>query len=92
MTGNVDNAEIGRLLTEKGADRPCQRCGAESFAVIDKFAYIHLQDDLSQAIRLGGPAIPVVVTVCENCGAVNLHAVAALGLMPGKEDAEGDHD
>jgi len=78
----MNRSEIAQILTEKGADKPCHRCGCEDFAIIDQYTYIPLQEKLSQRITLGGSAIPAVLTVCVNCGAVNFHALAGLGLMP----------
>lgn len=78
----MDKSEIAKILTDKGADKPCQRCGCEDFAIIDEYTYIPLQEELSQRIKLGGSVIPAILTVCVNCGAVNFHALAGLGLMP----------
>lgn len=86
----MDTAEIGKILTDKGADRPCHRCGHEDFAIIDQYTYIPLQEKLSQSLKLGGSAIPAIVTVCVNCGAVNFHALAGLGLMPEHHAREED--
>lgn len=90
----MDTSEIARLLTDKGADKPCHRCGHEDFAIIDEYTYIPLQEELSQSVKLGGSVIPAVVTVCINCGAVNFHALAGLGLMPEHHQREegSDHE
>jgi hypothetical protein len=90
----MNRSEIAKILTEKGADKPCHRCGCEDFAIIDKYTYVPLQEELSQRITLGGSAIPAILTVCVNCGAVNFHALAGLGLMPEQhqKDEGSSHD
>jgi ribosomal protein L37E len=90
----VDNAGIAKILTDKGADKPCHRCGHEDFAIINKYTYIPLQESLSQSITLGGAVIPAILTICINCGSVNFHALAGLGLLPEhhKGEGEGDYD
>jgi hypothetical protein len=86
----MDRSEIVKILTDKGADKPCHRCGCEDFAIIDQYTYIPLQEELSQKITLGGSAIPAIITVCINCGSVNFHALAGLGLMPEHHQPEED--
>lgn len=90
----LNNAEIAKILTDKGADKPCHRCGHEDFAIIDQYTYIPLQESLSQSITIGGAVIPAILTICINCGSVNFHALKGLGLLPEhqKSEGEGDHD
>ena len=89
-----DKEKIAEILTNKGADKPCHRCGHEDFAIIDQYTYIPLQETLSQSINLGGSAVPAILTVCLNCGSVNFHALAGLDLMPEQQQNGGDsnHD
>ena len=77
--------EIGRILTERGVKLPCHRCGGIQFTLIDSYSLLSLQDDL-KGTRLGGPAIPVALTACQNCGAITPHALGALGLLPKQEE------
>ncbi len=83
----LDKREIGNALTEKGAIRPCHRCGAAQFTVLDGYSSVFLQPDLGSVV-LGGPNVPVASVVCNNCGAITAHAVGALGLLPGKSEQE----
>ncbi len=77
----IDKDRIAKLLTERGATKPCHRCGHTNFVVIDGYATYSLQDNLDGGMVLGGPAVPVVLVACANCGAITPHAVGVLGLL-----------
>lgn len=59
---------------------PCARCGRQKFALLDGFARIDQQTDMS-TVSFGGPTVPCAIIACENCGNVTLHALGALGLL-----------
>jgi hypothetical protein len=79
---SIDKDKIAKLLTARGATKPCHRCGHTTFAVLDGYTTYPLQDNLDGGMVLGGPAVPVALVACSNCGAVTPHAVGALGLLP----------
>jgi hypothetical protein len=83
MALNTD--EIARILTERGVKLPCHRCGNRQFTVMEDYSMFSLQKEL-KGLTLGGPAIPVCLTACRNCGAITPHALGALGLMPDKKE------
>lgn len=85
------DAGIAKLLVDKGATKPCHRCGGIKFAVIDGFSNFYLQDEIKGVI-LGGPTVPVVSVICNNCGAITSHAAGALGLLNQKEHEEKKND
>jgi hypothetical protein len=78
----INRDRIAQALTERGATKPCDRCGHTSFSVIDGYANIGLQDTFDRGIVLGGLGIPVAVVGCDNCGAITAHALGALGIKP----------
>lgn len=84
----MEQNTIIRLLEERGANRPCHRCGQDKFSVIDKYSYLSLQDEISGPLQIGGPAVPVILIACNSCGAITAHAVGALGLLPKKKEGE----
>ena len=86
----IDQNKIAQKLNEKGATRPCHRCGQNSFTVLKGFANIHLQEDFSVGLVIGGPAIPVVHIACKNCGAITSHALGALDMLPEEEAKNGE--
>ena len=78
----IDRDQVAKILTERGAVKPCHRCGHTNFSVIEGYSTITLQDSLDGGIVLGGPSVPVAMVACQNCGAVTQHALGALGLLP----------
>jgi ribosomal protein L37E len=83
----INKDEVAKILTSKNALLPCHRCGGKSFSVIDGFSKLPIDKDLDQIqnIAIGGPTVPVVMVACNNCGAITMHAMGALGLMPKEE-------
>ncbi len=81
----INKDQIAKILTERGATKPCHRCGHTKFVVIDGYTTYSLQDDLDGAITFGGSAVPVALVACENCGSITPHAVGVLGLLPPKK-------
>lgn len=72
--------EIVAALKDRKADRPCERCGAIAFTVLDRFVKVEQHPDL-KSVYIAGPMIPCAAIVCNNCGNVNFHALGPLGLM-----------
>jgi|GEM_PF-824453 len=78
----IDKNKIANILESKNATQPCTRCGNTSFSIADGFGTLNIQNEYSNNITLGGPHIPVVYVICNNCGSVTPHALGAIGLMP----------
>jgi len=79
-----EQSKIIKALEEKGATKPCSRCGHKSFSLLDGYFSHSIQTSLEDGIVLGGPTVPVVTTICNNCGYLSQHAVGALGLLKHK--------
>jgi ribosomal protein L37E len=75
-----DRDHIANILTERGAIKPCSRCGNDKFLIVDGFSAVSLQDNLEE-YTLGDMNIPCTISVCKKCGNMNFHALGALGLM-----------
>ena len=86
---SIDKDNIITILTEKGAVKPCHRCGRNKFELLDGYRRIALQDDFQGGFVIGGPSVPAVCVACSNCGAVTSHALGALGLLPAKKKEDG---
>ncbi|MGP5546972.1 hypothetical protein [Psychrobacter alimentarius] len=86
----INRDEVARKLSEKGATRPCQRCGKNSFTVLEGLTNITLQDDFSADLIIGGPSLPVAHIACNNCGAITSHALGALDMLPQEEVNNGE--
>jgi hypothetical protein len=81
---NIDKDEVAKILTSKHAVCPCHRCGGKSFSVIDGFSKLPIDKDIDviQNIAIGGPSVPVILVACNNCGAITMHAMGAIDLLP----------
>jgi predicted nucleic-acid-binding Zn-ribbon protein len=77
---------IIKVLEEKGALKPCPRCGNEEFTLLDAFSRQSMQDNLKGPVILGGPTIPCAVVICQNCGFLSYHALGYLGLLTGTDN------
>ena len=86
---NEKRQKIIKALQEHGAKLPCPRCGSNFFSLLDGYFNQTIQESLKGMV-LGGPSIPSVVVVCNQCGYLSQHALGALGLLP-QEKTEGGH-
>jgi len=75
-----EKQKIIRALDERGANLPCPRCGNESFTLAGGYFHQGIQTD-PQVNLIGGPSIPSVVVICNQCGYLSQHALGALGLL-----------
>jgi hypothetical protein len=70
---------IIKELEDRGGVPRC-RCGrVTGFTLLDGL-FINLLGD-GQTFNVGGPAIPSVAVVCNNCGAIYQYAAGTLGLL-----------
>lgn len=69
--------QLTALLKQKGADKPCPRCGHVHFSVLGELGF-----ELSSTPGLIGGmykvGLPTVVVGCNNCGHLTMHATSAL--------------
>lgn len=82
--------EIIEILKERGAIQSCPRCGHGNFTILDGYMTHSLQSKLEGQV-IGGPAIPTVAVICNNCGFVSEHALGVLGLLE-DEKVESDDE
>jgi len=71
---------LGNALHEKGATKPCSRCGHSHFSVVDE-TLLTLQP-LTGDFVVGGGGVPAVMVACNNCGNLWYHALAPIGMLP----------
>lgn len=86
----IDKNLVAQKLSEKGATKPCHRCGQNSFVILDGFTHIQIQSEFSKGMVIGGPSVPVVHIACNNCGALTPHALGALDMLPKEEASDGE--
>lgn len=80
--------KVVQILKEKGVTLTCPRCGNKAFTLQDGYVHHALTNNIN-TVAFGGNTIPSVITVCNNCGFISLHALGALGLLQG---TEADHE
>lgn len=73
--------EIVRILSDRGAKNPCPRCDKTSFTLLDGYFNQNIQPEITGDLIIGGPAIPSIVIICNNCGYMSQHALGVLGLL-----------
>lgn len=66
--------EFGELLRNRGAAKPCHRCGSEALTIMDR-SEISLTDEPGHF-----RSFPTVLVGCENCGHLYHHSLGLLGL------------
>ena len=74
-------------LLNRNAQNPCHRCGNNKFALLDGYSYFPIQEKLGGTV-LGGPNVPAILVVCNNCGAVTPHAIGVFKPFDNNEKKE----
>lgn len=72
-------------LQSRGVDKPCPRCGALNFQIVDETT-IPVQQQPG-TIVIGGPSVPAVIVACTHCGLLTMHSSLLLGLPEESKDA-----
>ena len=68
---------IAEALNNKGATKPCERCGSSDFVALEGYYRQEIQSDM-QNVSLGGPNTQTVAMGCNNCGNMSFFAVNVL--------------
>ena len=81
---NERKGEIVKILNERFQKNQhkiaCPMCGHAQFTIADAYVRNDLQSDIKN-VTLGGPSIPAVAIICNNCGFISQHAIGVLGLL-----------
>ena len=73
----IDWDEVGAKLKEKGALKPCPRCGQSKFTYVGEIDLPLAPSPIPRA--LPGPSyIPSIAIGCDNCGYIMHHAIRSL--------------
>jgi len=73
--------EIAKALKDKGADKPCSRCGKSHWQHAG-FGMIPYSFDPNAAPINIGSGWAVITMACANCGYIIQHVVDYLGVKP----------
>jgi ribosomal protein S27AE len=79
--------EIVARLLERKAALPCPRCGNRQFTLLSGYFNPPIQTEL-KGLVIGGPSVPCVAVVCNQCGFLAQHALGVLGLQESQGTAE----
>ncbi len=93
MKEKLTDSEKQKIVSELNRRIPnlvCPMCHQRSFIILDGYFNQPIQAEL-EGVVLGGPALPSIGIVCNNCGFISQHALGVLGLLP-KEDKIKDVD
>ena len=71
--------EIIAALNERIRITACPLCGTNGWTLADGFAPLALQESFF-GFRVGGPVLPCVALVCNNCGNTHLINLLNIGL------------
>jgi|LGVF01.2.fsa_nt_gb hypothetical protein len=87
----LNKQEIVEKLKKKGSLLPCHRCGNKTFSIIDGYSkfLVDKNIDILPKFTFGRSSVPIILIVCDNCGAITPHAMGALDLLP-KEEQKND--
>lgn len=73
-------------LKKRAPDLKCPVCSSPTaphrkLILVDGLFNRSIQKDVSGGIVIGGPTVPTVGVICENCGYVMEFSIGALGLL-----------
>ena len=71
---------IERLKGRGVPPEKCPMCRASKWIIGDGFLNQPVQKSFP-VFSVGGPTLPCIALLCNNCGFVSLHAVGVLGLL-----------
>lgn len=75
-------------LLKRNAQNPCHRCSHNNFTLLDGYTYFPVQEKVGGGTVLGGPNVPAILVVCNNCGAVTPHAIGIFKPFDNTEKKE----
>jgi hypothetical protein len=82
----IDSNRLIEHLRKKWKGHPCNMCGIGDWNVQD-VAY-ELRQVSAAALALGGPLIPVIPVVCNNCGNTVLVNAITAGVMKSEQEVK----
>lgn len=89
MLTNEQKKKIADEISKRKNELTCPMCQNKKFIMADGYFNNGMQTDFG-TFNLGGPSIPTIAIVCDNCGFVSQHALGVLGLLPKEEEEEND--
>lgn len=84
MLDNAQKKKLGDELQKRKHNLTCPMCQNKNFIMAEGYFNNSMQGDL-EGVSLGGPSIPTIAIICNNCGFVSQHALGVLGFLPKKD-------
>lgn len=85
-TKNKIKKNLENKIKAKGRSLLCPICGNNGFILADGFGNETLQDSVATGLIIGGPAIPTVIVICNNCGHMMKFSAGVLELIPKEKE------
>jgi hypothetical protein len=84
-----EKKNIFEALEKRKNGLVCPMCQNKNFIIADGYFINNMQTQFN-SLSIGGPAIPTIAIICNNCGFVSQHALGVLGLLPKNEILKED--
>ena len=75
-----EKQDIINILTQRIPNITCPMCQNRNFVIADGYFNQPITVNLNSTV-IGGPSIPSIGIVCDNCGFISQHALGVLGLL-----------
>lgn len=79
-----ERGDIWASLNEKGAMKPCPRCGHADFGIVNGF-FVPMMSEKADPWEVGDRGMPCAAVGCLKCGYMCMHAMGV--LVPKKSPA-----
>jgi len=79
--------QITDALTAHGVNKPCFRCGNNTWRLGTGYFSFTVQPDIYN-LTLGGPHVPAILLSCSRCGFLAFHSTLTLGIQPPPKGAQ----
>jgi len=84
---DYDPQDMIKFLNDKWKGKPCLMCGEGSWAIQNKT--FQLMEFNKGSLVVGGPIIPVIPVICNNCGNTVLVSAITAGVVEKKGGEDG---
>jgi hypothetical protein len=84
---NEQKKQIAEVLNKKLPNVSCPMCKNKNFVMAEGLFNNYLSSDPEREQSIGGPSVPTVAIICDNCGFTSQHALGILDLLKDKKDA-----
>jgi len=74
---------FSKSLKDRGAYKPCSRCGHDQWTLVRRIFRIEVFSDLNTyKLAKDASSLPFIALRCDRCGFMNFHDLGVLDYMP----------